>query len=1091
MAKASGAFAKGLRVRHLVVATSSFAALAMADPAFAQCTTNTAGGITTISCENTVTTNAINENQNAPSSTAYWQRFATTINATIAQGATISGRGLLINGTDNNPITVTNNGTVSHTAGETANGQPVNGLQIIGNGGLVTYLGNGSATTNASPPSLASGLSINNSNGGGINIGSQAAPITGNFSGEAGVTVRAPSGGFINAFFAGGTFTSTAPANAQNDALELNGLGNVTLVMTGGSVLTGRLTVGVYSNAPPVSVVSVTTDARITSTLGTGMLVSGVGGGTNATLTTGASITAQAVGLAMFSDGGLMRLTTAAGTTIQTNDNVGSLGVQFGPGGAGSVVADLGGSITAGGAGIFLNPANGNVDITIREGATVTGGQVGYNVLRLGGATGVIDVLNLGTISSPVQAASFDGTLRIGNGGTSGTIVGDIANRGTLIFNRSDAVTYAGIVSGTGALTKQGAGTLTLTGASTYTGATTVSGGTLNVNGSLTSAVTVANGARFGGTGSVGGTTINGTLSPGGDGIIGTMTINGNLVFGAGSNFRVDVGNSQGTTDRILVTGTASLAGSLAAIASNGTFTAGSYILLTANGGLTGAFDPITTQPNAPVRVQNVGNDVTLFVDQGSFSLTTSERQSITFTAPVVTTNRVNAFSTQIIGRLLGGQPLYDQTFAAAFNSATVQTGLVAARAAITTAGGPGVIIGDPVRTSSTTTTATTPGASTFALTNTQSTQEQGVLTFGPATLTVGALSTCNVSSLPSTTRPTCVAGGTTLVLGLNDTNINVNTNTVYTVSETRTDTITDTLRETWELTGQVAAVGMIHAEVQSGMFDLGGRMLGRLTSIEAGTAGWGEFYRFRVNQSGRRDAWGLAGGFGLALASGVTLGVGIERGWLDIDVPGALETGNLALTEFGAALRVDSGPFSASLAAVHGFGDAETRRTIIGGSDADYDVRLTGVALDFGYVIDMRGWTLRPQAGLDYIRLSTDPFTESDTLGLVVADQSEDRVRASAGLSIGRDFGGFAFSASARYLAVLSGGERSLPVAFAIAPGRILDMSAPSEPDGALLGARLAVPLSPGTTFFVGYGGRFGGDYETHAGTAGFRVAF
>ena len=71
-------------------------------------------------------------------------------------------------------------------------------------------------------------------------------------------------------------------------------------------------------------------------------------------------------------------------------------------------------------------------------------------------------------------------------GGTTGVLsVSTLTNNGTLIFNRSDAYTYSGIVSGTGAVTKQGAGTLTLTGTNSYTGATRVDGGSLFVNGRL------------------------------------------------------------------------------------------------------------------------------------------------------------------------------------------------------------------------------------------------------------------------------------------------------------------------------------------------------------------------------------------------------------------------------------------------------------------------------------------------------------------------------------------------------------------------------------------------------------------------------
>ncbi|MEM5471206.1 autotransporter domain-containing protein [Hoeflea sp. AS60] len=75
----------------------------------------------------------------------------------------------------------------------------------------------------------------------------------------------------------------------------------------------------------------------------------------------------------------------------------------------------------------------------------------------------------------------FGGTLQIGNGGTTGSFGGNITNNAALIFNRSDALAYAGDMSGTGSLTKSGAGTLTLTGTNTHTGGTTISAGTLQI----------------------------------------------------------------------------------------------------------------------------------------------------------------------------------------------------------------------------------------------------------------------------------------------------------------------------------------------------------------------------------------------------------------------------------------------------------------------------------------------------------------------------------------------------------------------------------------------------------------------------------
>ncbi|BCU78075.1 autotransporter-associated beta strand repeat-containing protein [Luteolibacter sp. LG18] len=96
------------------------------------------------------------------------------------------------------------------------------------------------------------------------------------------------------------------------------------------------------------------------------------------------------------------------------------------------------------------------------------------------------------------------GTLRIGNGGTSGTAgSGPIANGATLEFFRTDNPTVANVISGSGVLRQSGTGTLTLSGANTYTGGTTVSAGTLRASSNASvgvlpgGVVTVADGGAF------------------------------------------------------------------------------------------------------------------------------------------------------------------------------------------------------------------------------------------------------------------------------------------------------------------------------------------------------------------------------------------------------------------------------------------------------------------------------------------------------------------------------------------------------------------------------------------------------------------
>ena len=100
------------------------------------------------------------------------------------------------------------------------------------------------------------------------------------------------------------------------------------------------------------------------------------------------------------------------------------------------------------------------------------------DITKLG--AGTLTLLGENTYTGGTRISG--GVLQVGNGGTTGSVRGDIVNNASLIFNRSDAQSYSGVVSGSGSVTKTGAGTLTLSKANTYTGGTVLQQGVLRIN---------------------------------------------------------------------------------------------------------------------------------------------------------------------------------------------------------------------------------------------------------------------------------------------------------------------------------------------------------------------------------------------------------------------------------------------------------------------------------------------------------------------------------------------------------------------------------------------------------------------------------
>jgi outer membrane autotransporter protein len=167
------------------------------------------------------------------------------------------------------------------------------------------------------------------------------------------------------------------------------------------------------------------------------------------------------------------------------------------------------------------------------------------------------------------------GVLQIGGGGTTGSIVGGVTDNGSLAFDRTDPVTFSGVISGTGSLSQLGTGTLTLTGANTYRGGTAIDRGTL-----------IVDNAEALGSGNV--AVIGGILAADRQ----PINVLGNYTQFAGGTLQLKVaGANPGQYDSLNIGGNAALGGTLQLISLGFQPQAGNRLTLVTTGGpLAGRF---------------------------------------------------------------------------------------------------------------------------------------------------------------------------------------------------------------------------------------------------------------------------------------------------------------------------------------------------------------------------------------------------------------------------------------------------------------------------------------------------------------------
>ncbi len=187
--------------------------------------------------------------------------------------------------------------------------------------------------------------------------------------------------------------------------------------------------------------------------------------------------------------------------------------------GAGSTVIDLSqcsvevhaGTLRAGDSSFDFLTENAQGGVAVDAGATLDLGQWGGGITDLSGAGSVtahnsaqIEIVGGdfdGVISGAASLLVNDGViltgnetfsqgttidtasaLSLGNGGTTGSVIGNIVDNGTLIVDRSDAISEAVTISGSGQFIVAGTGTVTMDHSETYTGGTIVTGGELSID---------------------------------------------------------------------------------------------------------------------------------------------------------------------------------------------------------------------------------------------------------------------------------------------------------------------------------------------------------------------------------------------------------------------------------------------------------------------------------------------------------------------------------------------------------------------------------------------------------------------------------
>jgi uncharacterized protein with beta-barrel porin domain len=264
----------------------------------------------------------------------------------------------------------------------------------------------------------------------------------------------------------------------------------------------------------------------------------------------------------------------------------------------------------------------------------------------------------------------------------------------------------------------------------------------------------------------------------------------------------------------------------------------------------------------------------------------------------------------------------------------------------------------------------------------------------------------------------------------------------------------------------------------------------------------WGELYGISMTTApqgdfvgDKRKTLGGVAGIGARLAPGVNVGFSVDQSHTAIDVPLAMQSAGLDLTQLGFNASVDKGPWTWALALVHGFGNVSSSRdTGFGFASAHYGARVDGVLTELDYYWSLQQSRVVPKAAFEYVHSSTGAFQEFGGLDpLTVSGVSMERARLLAGAEIGHywildrkildlsAYGKFVDNVTQNFgSALVNLGTQSIAVT-GIGESRY----------GADAGAAAALSLSNMARLYLNYDGKFRSNLTSHQGTLGLELKF